>query len=113
MRRGEIYFANLDPTIGAEINKKRPVMIISNDANNRSSPTITVLPITSNVNKIYSFEVFFPEKISGLKLNSKIQCQQIRTISKLRITTASIGKANEDILMQVQDALSLHLGFNL
>ncbi len=50
MKRGDIYYANLDPTVGSEINKRRPVLIVSNDINNRTSDIITVLPITSNVN---------------------------------------------------------------
>lgn len=113
MKRGEIYYATLDPTIGAEIRKKRPVLIVSNDSNNRKSSTITILPITSNVTKIYSFEVFLPAKLSGLKKDSKIQCQQIRTISKERINSSAIGKATQTILMQIQEALFLHLDFSL
>ncbi len=111
MRRGEIYYANLDPTIGAEIQKKRPVLIVSNDANNKKSATLTVLPITSNVTKVYPFEVALPAKISGLKKNSKIQCQQIRTISKLRITSSAQGHADKNIMQHVQAALELHLDF--
>ena len=66
MKRGEIYFANLDPTIGSEIKKKRPVLIVSNNANNKMASTITVVPITSNINKIYPFEVLLETKNSGL-----------------------------------------------
>ena len=51
MKRGEIYYADLSPTVGSEINKRRPVLIVSNDANNRAANTMTVLPITSNVSK--------------------------------------------------------------
>src|SRR6187431_952700 len=102
MKRGEIYFASLDPTLGAEIKKKRPVLIISSDANNIHSQTITVLPITSNVTKVYPFEVNLPSKISGLKKNSKIQCQQIRTISKQRICSKAVGKVNAAILNSIQ-----------
>lgn len=111
MKRGEIYFADLNPTIGSEIKKKRPVLIVSNDANNRASSTITVLPITSNVTKVYPFEVALPGKISGLKKDSKIQCHQIRTISKLRIKSNSVGKADKTIMRQIEAALMLHLDF--
>jgi mRNA interferase MazF len=112
MKRGEIYYANLDPTIGSEIKKKRPVLIISNDANNNKSQTITILPITSNITKVFSFEVMLEAKISGLKKDSKIQCQQIRTISKLRMDSKPIGKVSELHLKQIQSALELHLDFN-
>lgn len=109
MKRGEIYFANLDPTIGSEIKKKRPVVIVSNDANNNKAQTVTVLPITSNITRIFSFEVALPAKLSGLKLDSKIQCQQIRTISKLRITDPRVGHVDTKTLYQIQSALELHL----
>jgi mRNA interferase MazF len=57
MRRGEVYFADLSPTLGSEINKRRPVLIVSNDTNNRAASTIAVLPITANVSRDYPFEV--------------------------------------------------------
>ena len=56
MKRGEIYFMNIDPTVGQEIRKTRPVVIVSNNANNKVSATITVIPITSNVTKVFPFE---------------------------------------------------------
>jgi mRNA interferase MazF len=55
MKRGEIYYADLNPTVGAEIAKRRPVLIGSNDVNNRVANIITVLPITSNVTRIYPY----------------------------------------------------------
>lgn len=109
MKRGDIYFANLAPTIGSEIRKKRPVLIISNDANNKAASTITVIPLTSNTKKVYPFEVLIEIKDSGLRKCSKAQCHQIRTISKLRITTKKIGKANKKIIEKIEYALSLHL----
>lgn len=111
MKRGEIYYANLDPTIGSEIKKKRPVLIISNDANNKAAATITIIPITSNVKKVYPFEVLLEQKDSGLSKPSKAQCHQIRTISKLRITDKRAGLVNDKVLRRVQNALELHLDF--
>lgn len=73
MKRGEIYFANLDPTVGSEVSKQRPVLIVSNDANNRASPTITVVPITSDVSRIFPFEVAVAPDASGLPKPSKIK----------------------------------------
>src|SRR5690349_19293376 len=109
MRRGEIYYADLNPTLGAEINKKRPVLIISNNANNRAASTLTILPLTSNTNKVYPFEVKLDMKDSGLKKNSKIQCQQIRTIAKERILPPAAGYVNNKILQKVEISLKLHL----
>jgi len=109
MKRGDIYFANLDPTIGSEINKKRPVLIVSNNANNKVSTTITVVPITSNITKVYPFEVLLEMNSTGLKKTSKAQCHQIRTISKIRIQGKPEGHVNDLKMAKVEAALMLHL----
>jgi len=110
MKRGDIYFANLDPTIGSETKKTRPVLIVSNDANNRLASTLTVIPITSNTNKIYPFEVLLEKKESGLSKRSKVQCHQVRTISKLRLQNQKLrGTANKKVMLQVKTALKIHL----
>jgi mRNA interferase MazF len=57
IKRGEIYWVKLDPTFGKEINKTRPCVVISNDRQNEYSPLIIVVPITSDLEKIYPFEV--------------------------------------------------------
>lgn len=107
MKCGEIYFANLSPTVGAEIKKTRPVLIVSNNANNNIADTITIIPITSNTKKVYPFEVLL--KGTGLEKLSKAQCHQIRTVSKLRINGNIAGAANEETMKRVEDAIKLHL----
>lgn len=110
MKRGEIYYADLDPTIGAETQKKRPVLIISNNANNNAATTITIIPITSNIKKVYPFEVLLEKASTGLSKNSKVQCHQIRTISKLRISESKLeGRVNGKIMSKIVKALKLHL----
>lgn len=110
MRRGEIYYANLNPTIGAETQKKRPVLILSNNANNKMASTITIVPITSNVKKIYPFEVLLEKDITGLSKDSKAQCHQIRTISKLRILKLKpLAVITNGIMDKIVRALKLHL----
>jgi mRNA interferase MazF len=110
MKRGEIYFANLDPTIGAETQKKRPILIVSNNANNNVAATITVVPITSNIKKIYPFEVLLKSIETGLTKNSKAQCHQIRTISKLRISKSTpVGIVTDKSMIKINDAIRLHL----
>lgn len=106
MKRGEIYFAGLDPTVGDEIKKIRPVLIISNNAAN----TITIIPMTSSVSKIYPFEVIIDTNDSGLVKTSKAQCHQIRTISKNRISNKTVqGVVGHSILSKINSALKLHL----
>lgn len=111
MKRGEIYFANLDPTIGTEIKKQRPALIISNDTNNKVASLLTIVPLTSNVAKVYPFEVFLSKKDTGLTKSSKAQCQQIRSISKLRIVGKCAGKISRYHLTQIENAIKLHLDF--
>ena len=109
MKRGEIYSANLSPTVGSEIDKRRPVLVVSNDANNRAAPTVTILPITSNVTRVYPFEILLNPEDSGLSKPSKVQAQQVRTISKQRITSDAVGSLSEEIMQLVNAALKLHL----
>lgn len=109
MRRGEIYYADLSPAIGSEISKRRPVLIVSNEANNRAASTVTILPISSNVSRIYPFEVALSPRDSGLPRPSKALAQQIRTISKERLRGQPAGRLNRTTLSKAEDAMRLHL----
>ncbi len=109
MRRGEIYYADLNPTVGSEINKRRPVLVVSNDANNRAASTVTVLPITSNTSRVYPFEILLSSKESGLPKQSKAQAQQIRTIAKERLRGGPVGRLNATLMRKAEDAMRLHL----
>ena len=109
MKRGEIYYANLSPSIGSETAKRRPVLIISNDINNRVASTVTIAPITSNVIRVYPFEVFLQPDDSSLPKPSKVQVQQVRTISKQRISALRVGCLNQELMQLVNAALKLHL----
>jgi len=110
MKRGDIFYANLSPTMGSEVAKTRPVLIVRNDINNRVASTITVLPITSKVSKVYPFEVFISKADSGLPQDSKIQAQQIRTISKERLRGDVVGSLSDSVMTLVNLAINLHLG---
>ena len=110
--RGEIYLVCLDPTIGSEINKTRPALIISNDINNQVAQTLTVIPITSSTEKIYPFETLLPFQESGLSKNSKVKCNQIRTIDKKRLVKP-LGKASFKKIKEIENSLLLHLGIYL
>ncbi|MDD4964411.1 MAG: type II toxin-antitoxin system PemK/MazF family toxin [Gallionella sp.] len=72
--------------------------------------TVTILPLTSNVAKVYPFEVLLPAAESGLPKDSKIQAQQIRTITKERITGNAVGCVQKTTLQLVDAAIRLHLG---
>lgn len=72
MKRGDIYYADLSPAVGSEMDKRRPVLIVSNDANNRAATTVTILPLTSNVTRVYPFEILLAPEDSGLTKSSKV-----------------------------------------
>ena len=110
MKRGEIWFANLNPTVGSETAKRRPVLVVSNDANNRASATITILPLTTNVTRVFPFEVALQKATAGLGKASKIQAQQIRTIARERVTGKRIGVLEAEDMRKVEAAMRLHLG---
>jgi mRNA interferase MazF len=106
MNRGDIFYANLDPSVGSEANKRRPCLIVSNDINNRVATTVTVLPITSNAKRVYPFEVL----LTDLGRKSKAQANQVRTIAKQRLEGAAVARLEPETMELVDDALRLHLG---
>jgi len=112
MKRGDIYYAGLSPAVGSEMDKRRPVLIVSNDASNRAATTVTILPLTSNVVRVYPFEVLLNPEVSGLAKLSKVQAQQVRTISKQRIIGELVGSLKEDVMVLIDAALKLHLGLD-
>ena len=110
IRRGEVYLAGLDPVIGREIAKTRPVVVVSNDLNNEFSGTVTVLPITSgSLEKIYPFEVLLPRGTTNLPKDSKVKANQIRTLDRSRLLKF-IGELPKDIMAGIDRAMMLHLG---
>ena len=110
-KRGEIWQVSLEPVAGHEIGKTRPALVISNDKNNKYSSTVTLIPITASIEKIYPFEVFISRRDSGLSLDSKIKCNQIRTVDKLRLLKP-VGEISTEILKKVEDALLIHVGIS-
>jgi mRNA interferase MazF len=113
MRRGDIYLVDLDPTRGSEANKLRPAVIVSNDAANRAAEktgrgVVTVVPVTSNVERVFPFQVVIPADGSGLKVDSKAQAEQIRSIAVERLTHR-IGTVPAPALRRLDAALRTHL----
>jgi len=109
IRRGDIFLVNFDPTVGAEAKKTRPAVVVSNDINNAHSPIISISPVTSNVTKIYSFEVEIPSKTAGFRVRSKIMVNQTRAIDKVRLVK-KLGHLPSAIMTPVDRALKLHYG---
>lgn len=83
MRRGEIWQVDLDPARGSEANNQRPAVVVSND---RANATATrVVPVTSNIAKVYPFQVLLSATTTGLQVDCKAQAEQIRSIATERL----------------------------
>ena len=114
MRRGEIRLVTLDPVRGAEASKTRPAVVVSNDGANAAADrlgrgVVTVLPVTSNVTRVFPFQVLLPAADSGLHRESKVQAEQVRSVAVERIG-ARIGAVPPALMAAVDAALRLHLG---
>ncbi len=114
MRRGDIHFVDLDPVRGSESNKRRPAIIVSNDAANATARrlgrgVITVIPVTSNVERVFPFQVLLPAAETGLDRDSKAQAEQIRSIAVERVGDR-LGVVPNAIMLDIDEAMRLHLG---
>ncbi|MFI9382754.1 type II toxin-antitoxin system PemK/MazF family toxin [Kutzneria sp. NPDC052558] len=113
MRRGDLYWVDLEPVRGSEANKVGPAVIVSNDAANRAADRngrglVTIAPITSNISRILPFQVLLLAGVSGLTADSKVQAEQVRALSTDRLRNR-IGELPFDAMKQIDDAIRLHL----
>ncbi len=106
-KRGEIYWVNFDPTIGAEIKKTRPGLIVSNDIGNEVSNVVMIAPITSQVKNIYPFEV----KLIVDGKPAKVMLNQSRAIDKSRLNR-KIESIGHETLKAVEEALKIVFGLS-
>ncbi len=110
VKRGDIWLVNLDPTLGHEIKKQRPAVIVQNDIGNKYSPITIVAPITSQgTDKIYPIEILLNVENSGLKKESKALFNQIRAVDKIRLIK-KIGKIAEETTDNMDEAIKTSLG---
>jgi mRNA interferase MazF len=113
MRRGEIRMVDLDPSRGAEADKYRPAVIVSNDGANTTAErlgrgVITVVPVTSNTAIIYPFQVLLSADSTGLPRDSKALAEQVRSVDVARIG-ALVGRLDGELCGDLDEALRLHL----
>jgi mRNA interferase MazF len=112
IKRGEIYFAQLNPVVGSEQGGIRPVLVIQNDIGNQYSPTTIVLAITSQINKAkLPTHIELRAEQYGLERDSVILAEQIRTIDKTRLKQR-IAILDEGMMANVDQALQVSLGLN-
>ena len=113
MRRGEIRMVDLDPVRDAEADKQRPAVIVSNDGANSSAQrlsrgVITVVPVTSNIERIYPFQVLLSAATTGLAVDSKAHAEQVRSIAVERVG-GRVGVLTAEVQADLDEALRLHL----
>ncbi|HTY29046.1 MAG TPA: type II toxin-antitoxin system PemK/MazF family toxin [Mycobacterium sp.] len=111
--RGEVWQVDLDPAPVSEANKQRPAVVVSNDRANVTSTrlgrgVVTVVPITSNTGRVFPFQALLSSDHTGLKVDSKAQAEQVRSIAVQRLLRR-IGRVSPAELAAIDEALRVHL----
>ena len=104
MNRCEVWWVNFEPSIGEEIRKKRPAIIISNNASNKFLNRVQVIPITSNTDRLFPSEAYVT--VAGKK--GKAMADQLATVSKQRLSKC-IGSVSDDEMKMVVEAIKTQL----
>ena len=113
IKRGDMFYADLSPVVGSEQGGIRPVLIIQNDLGNRYSPTVIAAAITSQTNKTkLQTHIELGENTSGLKSNSVVLAEQIRTIDKSRLKEKIGHIEDSEIINQLNNALGVSFGLD-
>ena len=113
IKRGDLFWVDLNPTKGSEQAGRRPVLVIQNDVGNEAAPTVIVAPLTTkSFTKEYPVNVHLPRGVAGLKENSTVLFSQIRTIDKSRLER-KIGHLPTSYLQKVNQAISISVGLTL
>ncbi len=107
MNRGEVWWVNFEPSIGGEIRKRRPAIIVSNDASNKYLNRVQVVPLSSQTEKIFPSEA----KVTVRGRVSKAMADQLATVSKTRLISRS-GRISRSDLRLVEKALRIQLGLD-
>ncbi len=106
MKRGEVWWINFDPSVGGEIRKKRPAVIISNNAANKHLNRIQVVPLTTRIDRVYPSEAL----VNVCNKQSKAMADQLTTVSKKRVLDFEDRLSGAD-MRKIEHAVEIQLGF--
>jgi mRNA interferase MazF len=113
MLRGEVRLTDLEPARGSESTKRRPAVIVSNNRANASASrsergVVTVVPVTSNVARVFPFQTLLPTDTTGLRVDAKAQAEQVRSVAFDRVGRV-VGGVPAQVMAELDEALRLHL----
>ncbi len=109
IKRGEIYYADLSPVVGSEQGGLRPCLVVQNDVGNKYSPCTIIAIITSRTTKAKLPTQCWISKTCGLRVDSMVECEQLRTIDKSRLKQ-KVGEITEEEMKQVNKCLRISVG---
>lgn len=110
-RRGEIYWADLDPVVGSEQAGRRPALVVQNDRGNMNAATTIVVPLSTRfTSKPYPFQVWLQPP--SVPKRSLLKCEQVRTVDKSRLHPGCVGRLDPETMSKVDDALMVALGLD-
>lgn len=110
-RRGDIFLVDFDPSRAGEANKIRPAIIITNNSANTHGSSVIVLPISSQTEPIYPFQLLLPVSRTNLEHDSKAQTELLRSVSKSRLVKR-LGFVPDDVMTDLDSRIKLHLGLS-
>lgn len=109
LRRGDLVLVDFTPAREGEANFVRPAVVVTHNTANLHSPVVVVVPLTSNVERVYPFELLLPLERTGLDRDSKAQPQLVRHVTTGRLRR-TLGQLPDDLLIELDRRLASHLG---